>query len=198
MVQEIISKQTSHSASSFTCHLVTSAFHMPRALYIFEAVFTQCAPDLVPLLHPAPAPYSSPGSSNNQINSPGSSNNQIKSASSQINSMSEGDRLRGELRMLQEALVQRFLPRHIPGVPIAPLPPIRFQLALVSELEHSLHCFLTIIRDDFCCCHDVWLYSCTLSSETGVRNGGARATCRLTATKLAGGHSSRASGQGSL
>jgi uncharacterized protein (DUF1810 family) len=97
-------------------HLITSEFHMPRALYIFEAVFRHLGANLKLIPRPAfnRCPTSSPAQDSN------------------INTSTAIERLQGEERMIDHYLVQRFLPKHIPDMPIAPLPEERRQRALME------------------------------------------------------------------
>ena len=118
--------------SDVEVHLVTSSFHMPRSLYIFEAVFTQCAPWLVPLLHPAPAPYGQDGAQEpaGAGYQGGTNKRRQRRQTSFINRQTEAQRLDGEAYFIRHKLVQQFLPEHIPGLAIAPLPCDRLNQAL--------------------------------------------------------------------
>jgi uncharacterized protein (DUF1810 family) len=115
----------SQTSETKAVHLITSEFHLPRALYIFEAVFTHMAANVE--LIPRAAPNSCPASR-------GPGNN--------INKSTAIERLKGEERMITHYLVQRFLPNHIPNMAIAPLPAERRQRAL-----REVHVLLTIAQE---------------------------------------------------
>mmetsp|Transcript_54510 Transcript_54510/g.151977 ORF Transcript_54510/g.151977 Transcript_54510/m.151977 type:complete len:208 (+) Transcript_54510:59-682(+) len=93
--------------------LVTSDFHMPRAAYIFEAVFSLHCANLALEQHSA-------------------CGGQGSASDSGINAMSLSDRLHDEINNLENRLIQEFLPSHIPGQPVPPLPPERLERALVE------------------------------------------------------------------
>jgi uncharacterized SAM-binding protein YcdF (DUF218 family) len=92
-------------SSSWAIQLVTSQFHMPRALYIFEAVLHGTGVSVTP----APA-------------------------ANGLSPEETANRLSDEKKFLTKHLLQDFLPRHIPGHPVQPLPQPRLDTA-VSQVE---------------------------------------------------------------
>eukprot|EP00040_Diaphanoeca_grandis_P011721 m.60101 g.60101 ORF g.60101 m.60101 type:complete len:243 (-) comp22801_c0_seq1:76-804(-) len=113
--------------------LVSSEFHLPRAHYIFDAVFAAMwnvslsntnptftivsrvdTTDSQPTIIPAPALTPLPHSTD----------------IGRMNSMPLLSRLKLELRFTKEKLVQSFLPSHIVNFPVPPLPEQRLALAV--------------------------------------------------------------------
>ena len=92
---------------------------MPRARYVFEAVFAYMAPSQPITIQPVTV--------GGGCASPGLS----------INSLGVRGRLQMELRMVRERLVQSNLKTCIPGMVIPPLPEARW-LQVVAQLNEML------------------------------------------------------------
>ena len=108
-----------HDAS--VVHLVTSDFHMPRSLYIFEAAAAALGRAERLRLQPHPAPMAAAGDAS--------------AAASAINAQGREERLSLELHMLQNDFAPAHLPTHgdaggLALGPLRPLPPARLQAAV--------------------------------------------------------------------
>jgi hypothetical protein len=100
--------------------LLSSEFHLPRAKYLFESFFLYMSSlgkplvkiqSIVPAYTPPPHP-----------------------TDEGINQLPLERRLAGEKGYFLEYVVQEFLPRHIPNLPIPPLPHARLEQAM-QELD---------------------------------------------------------------
>ena len=109
-------------------HLVTSDFHMPRALYIFEAAAAALGRAGQLRLQPHPSPMPDVGDAS--------------AAASTINAQGRNERLSLELHMLQHDFVQKHLPTHgdagrLALGPLRPLAPGRLR-ATVDDVRALL------------------------------------------------------------
>mmetsp|Transcript_83755 Transcript_83755/g.138490 ORF Transcript_83755/g.138490 Transcript_83755/m.138490 type:complete len:183 (+) Transcript_83755:245-793(+) len=111
-------------------HLVTSDFHMPRATYIFEAVFAYLGVAASIQQHPSATPCS-------DLQARVADSDVGRATSAELNSVGVVDRIRWEKQFLLQKLPLRFNKEHIDGVVIPLLPESRLQKALL-ELDALL------------------------------------------------------------
>ena len=135
-----------HALTDPVVHLVSSDFHLPRACYMFEAVFADAAvvrlaaPAFAPLrVVPLPARHGCLDAAAEETKKTSPSSLSAASASSYQNTTSVGAYLDREVHTLKHRLLQEQLPRHIHArgdapTPVAPLPDARLQRALDAVL----------------------------------------------------------------
>jgi hypothetical protein len=97
--------------------LLSSEFHIPRAEYLFEAFFAYMASLGEPLVTIQSLSATTPPPHERDVG---------------INQLTLKRRLADEKRYLLERVVKDFLPRHIPHLPIPPLPHSRLEQAICA------------------------------------------------------------------
>ena len=110
---------------AFHILLVTSQFHVPRASYIFDAVLAGTSVSVETVA----AENCLDRDRVTDLFNGGDSKDV-----SPVNARTEMERLEEEMGHLRDRLVQDFLPNHIPGRPVPPLPQERL-LQAIAEVE---------------------------------------------------------------